>query len=114
MKRGDIVMVHFHFEDDPKQSKFRPALVWDLTAVSVKLIFVTSQGADGYDTERGVVGLNEQEAKAVGLLKPSKINFHRVEDFPFSDVSRRVGNIYELKRPKMRELFEAAKAAHLL
>lgn len=111
MKEGDIVLAPFpHMESEEK--KFRPALVWETTPVSAKLIFISSQKlVAAYPTE---VALSKEEASLIGLSRPSRIDFGKRVTVHVIDVKKTLGHIIRLPKRTLRRLSVAADAAGLI
>lgn len=111
MKAGDIVLAPFpHMESEEK--KLRPALVWNTTPVSAKLIFISTQKLDAaYPTE---IVLSHEQAVSIGLSRPSRIDFGKRVTVHVVDVKRTVGNIISLPKRTLRRLAMAADAAGLI
>lgn len=111
IEEGDIILAPFRFADT-EQSKLRPCLAWNVTPVSVTLVFISSQKiGKAFSTE---VILDDENAKSVGLLKPSRIDFAKRDMCLKVDVVRRLGTLSSLQRCKLKECFLAAAAASLL
>lgn len=74
MKRWDIYWAEVPYEDDPTQTKLRPAIIARDKIVTVLVIRVTSHSArddDPYDYEI-------QEWKAAGLKEPSTVRVSKI------------------------------------
>lgn len=113
MKEGDVVLAPFRFSET-EERKLRPCLVWQVTPVAVVLVYISSQHVcrdGGYPTE---VGLSEKEAAAIGLLRPSRIDFGKRDACLPDEVRKVLGNIRDLPKRKLYECKEAACAAFLL
>ena len=109
--QGDIVLAPFRFSET-EEAKFRPALVWEVTPISATMIFISSQKmVKAFEKE---VILHQEDALAIGLTKPSRIDFGKRDRILISDVSKKLGNLQNLRRAKLKECFQAAIAASLI
>jgi len=110
MKEGDIVLAPFGFAES-EDKKLRPCLAWEMNPVAVTLVYISSQKLEkAFETE---VVLSDSDAKSIGLLRASRIDFNKRDKCLTVDVCRVLGNISGLPRLKLRECFLAAKKAHL-
>lgn len=111
IKEGAIIIAPFRFSES-EERKIRPCLVYDMTAVSVRLICITSQKlVEAFETE---VVLSEQESRAIGLFRKSKIDFMKRDTIPIHEVRRTIGHFSALPKSVMARCYLAAKAARLL
>lgn len=113
LKGGEVVLAPFRYAETEGR-KLRPALVWEVTPVAVLLVYISSQHVchdGGYQTE---VGLDHREAEAIGLIKPSRIDFGKTDVCLPGDIRKVLGHIQKLPRRKLWECKEAAKKAGLL
>jgi len=111
VKEGDIILAPFRFSET-EERKLRPCLVLKVAAVWLEIAFISSQKvAKAFATE---VVIGEDEAKLVGLKKTSRIDFAKRDKIPICEVKRQVGNIRSLPKRRLRECYEAAKAAGIL
>lgn len=111
MEEGDIVLAPFRFAET-EEAKLRPCLVWSLTPVSATLVFIGSQKL-GKAFQKEVV-LDDDEAKSVGLLRASRIDFGKRDKCLQADIGRKLGRLSGLPRTKLKECFVAATAASLV
>lgn len=111
INKGDIVLAPFHFTES-EGAKLRPALVWDVTPVSATLIYIGSVKTDKkFGTE---FILYEEDAKAIGLSKESRIDFNKQERILIVDVGKKLGHLQNLQRSRLKGCFQAAIAAGLI
>jgi mRNA-degrading endonuclease toxin of MazEF toxin-antitoxin module len=110
MNVGDIVLAPFHFMEN-EQSKLRPCLVFSIDAISVNLVYISSQKlsqAFAYE-----VVLTEAESKQIGLEKRSRIDFSKRDRVPVAEIKKVLGNIQALPKARLAECFSSARAAGL-
>lgn len=111
VKEGDIVIAPFRYAES-EERKIRPCFVAEVTSLSVLLCCISSQKiAAGYPTE---VALSVEEAQAIGLVKPSRIDFGKRDRCIPHDVRKKIGRITQLPVKKLRECAKAAEVAGLL
>lgn len=99
MKRWDIYWAEVPFEDDPTQTKLRPAIIARDKIETALVIRVTSRGArdcDPYDYEI-------QDWKAAGLKEPSTVRISKITqilpDKIYDFIGRlSIGDIFEIQR----------------
>lgn len=111
-EQGDIVLAPFRFSET-ESAKLRPALVWATTPISVELVFIGSQKTACTPLPQEV-GLPPEDAQAIGLLKCSRLDFSKRDKCLRVDVVKKIGELANLRRAKLRECFLAAQAAGLL
>lgn len=108
---GDIVLAPFIFAEGD-QAKLRPCLLWELTPLTAKLVYITSKKLDkafAFD-----VVLNGDQAAAIGLQRPSRIDFSKRCQCLRIDLGKRLGKLHDLPRGKIKECAAAAHAVSLV
>jgi len=111
VEEGDVVIAPFRFSES-EERKVRPCLVIDKTAVSVRLVCITSKKlVQAYETE---VVLDHKQAASIGLSKASRLDFMKRDVIPIHEVRKIVGHISALPKCVLWKCFAAAKAAKLL
>ncbi|WP_156782707.1 type II toxin-antitoxin system PemK/MazF family toxin [Acidihalobacter yilgarnensis] len=108
MKEGDIVLALFpNMENEIK--KYRPALVWETTPVSARLVYISTQKlVEAFQTE---IVLSQEEAIMIGLSRSSRIDFGKRVNIPIVDVKKKLGHVSSLPKQTLRKLYYAALAA---
>lgn len=113
INEGAIVIAPFRF-GETEQKKLRPCLVWHVTPVCVVLVYISSKHVSETGSRPTEVALGLKEATAVGLSKPSRIDFSKRDKIMPWQIVKIVGHIDALPRRKLAECAEAADAAGLL
>jgi len=90
-KRGDVVMLHFPFKEDPTKTKFRPAVVLeDEDDPIFALIQCTSTNRS--DKLKGLWVIKDSpEGRIMGILKDTFINVSNVVRLNRYAIYRKIG-----------------------
>lgn len=116
IKPGDVVLAPFPFMEG-EGKKLRPALVWETTPVSVRLVYVGTSKMCPSAPSPTEVYLCGAAALAVGLNADSKIDFGKRARIPLCEVKRVLGSTYALNQGHkrvLRRMHDAALAVGLL
>ena len=116
MKEGDIILAPFPFMEG-EGKKLRPALVWETTPVSVRLVYVGTSKMCPSAAPATEVYLLGEAAQAVGLNADSKVDFAKRVRIPRCEAGRILGSVYALTQGHkriLRKMHDAALAAGLL
>lgn len=91
-KRGDVVMVHFPFAENPRISKPRPAIILE-DEDDPKFILIQCTSTNRSDKLLGIwVISSSKEGKIMGLPLDTFINLDHIIELPKWSIIRKIGD----------------------
>lgn len=89
MKKYDIILVNFVFEDDKKKFKIRPAVVMDNKEIYLIVAKITSHSS------RTKNDYLIEDWKSAGLKTPSIIRLDKTMEIKSTDILKKIGTLSE-------------------